>query len=188
MNPENSLLEQARCFDLTALGDIYDCYSPGVFRYAVRLLGETDLAEECVAETFSRFLKALHNGGGPKDYLQAYLFQVAHHWITDYYRRQPTPTLSLDESLVNDQDDPVKSALENIDRERVRSALMQLTPEQRQVVVLKYLEGWENEAVAAQLERPVGSIKSLQHRALDSLRRILIPAREETVSGRKAYE
>lgn len=188
MNPETRLLEQARCFDLTALGEIYDCYSPGVFRYAIRLLGETDLAEECVAETFSRFLKALHNGGGPKDYLQAYLYQVAHHWITDYYRRQPLPDLPLDEAFANDQDDPAKTAVENIDRERVRAALLLLTPEQRQVVVLKYLEGWENEAVAALLEKPLGSIKSLQHRALEALRRILLPAREENVSGRKAYE
>ncbi len=179
MNSETKLLEQARCFDLTALGEIYECYSPGVFRYAIRLLGQRDLAEECVAETFSRFLKALHNGGGPKEYLQAYLYQVAHHWITDYYRRQPTPAFPLDEELVNEDDDPAQAAMENIDRRRVRAALQMLTPEQRQVVVMKYVEGWENEAVAAQLAKPVGSIKALQHRALEALRRILLPAREE---------
>lgn len=180
MNPETKLLESARCFDLTALGEIYDCYSPGVFRYAVRLLGDSDLAEECVAETFSRFLKALHNGGGPKDYLQAYLYQVAHHWITDYYRRRTIPDLPLNDELINHEDDPARTAVENMDRERVRAALLRLTPDQRQVIVLKYLEGWENEAVANQLEKPVGSIKALQHRALDTLRRMLLPAREET--------
>jgi RNA polymerase sigma-70 factor (ECF subfamily) len=66
-----------------------------------------------------------------------------------------------------------------MDRDRVRAALKMLTPEQREVIVLKYVEGWENEAVAVQLEKPVGSIKALQHRALDALRRILLPAREE---------
>ncbi len=181
MNSETRLLEQARCFDLTALGEIYECYSPGVFRYAIRLLGDRTAAEECVAETFSRFLKALHNGGGPKEYLQAYLYQVAHHWITDYYRRQPLATIPLDEELANEEDDPARAAAGNIDRQRVRAAMRMLTPEQRQVVVLKYVEGWENEAVAFQLEKPVGSIKALQHRALEALRRILLPAREEHV-------
>ncbi len=181
MNSETRLLEQARSFDLTALGEIYECYSPGVFRYAIRLLGDRTVAEECVSETFSRFLKALHNGGGPTEYLQAYLYQVAHHWITDYYRRQPLPTVPLDEELVNEEDDPVRTATDNLDRQRVRAALRMLTPEQRQVVVLKYVEGWENEAVAVQLEKPVGSIKALQHRALEALRRMLLPAREEHV-------
>ncbi len=181
MNSETKLLEQARCFDLTALGEIYECYSPGMFRYAIRLLGDRAVAEECVAETFSRFLKALHNGGGPKEYLQAYLYQVAHHWITDYYRRQPLPTIPLDEELVNEEDDPARTATDNIDRKRVRTALRMLTPEQRQVVVLKYVEGWENEDVAVQLEKPVGSIKALQHRALEALRRMLLPTREEHV-------
>ncbi len=181
MNSETQLLKLARSFDLTALGEIYECYSPGVFRYAIRLLGDRAVAEECVAETFSRFLKALHNGGGPKEYLQAYLYQVAHHWITDYYRRQPLPTIPLDEELVNQEDDTAGTAADNIDRQRVRAAMRMLTPEQRQVVVLKYVEGWENEAVAVQLEKPVGSIKALQHRALEALRRMLLPAREENV-------
>src|SRR5574338_47947 len=101
MNSESRLLESARRFDQAAFGEIYDSYSPGVFRYAVRLLGDVDLAEECVAETFSRFLKVLHNGGGPKDYLQAYLYQVAHHWITDYYRRRTIPELPLNDELIN---------------------------------------------------------------------------------------
>ena len=179
MNPETTLLQRVRCFDLQALGEVYDHFSPGVFRYAIRLLGDADLAEECVAETFSRFLKALRHGGGPQDYLQAYLYQMAHHWITDYYRRQPLPAFPLEEALVDEQDDPAGIAAENINQEQVRAALARLTPEQRQVIVLKYLEGWENEAVAARLDKSVGSIKALQHRALAALRRLLLPVMEE---------
>lgn len=182
MDSESRLLKGARSYDQAVLTEIYECYSPGVFRYAIRLLGDADLAEECVAETFSRFLRALHNGGGPQDFLKAYLYQMAHHWITDFYRRQPVPPLPLDDEMANEQDDPVKTAVENIDREQVRAALIRLTPEQRQVVVLKFLEGWDNEAVAAQLEKPVGSIKALQHRALDTMRRLLLPV------GEKSYE
>ncbi len=52
---------------------------------------------------------------------------------------------------------------------------MRLTPEQREVVVLKFLEGWENAEVAALLGKPVGAVKALQHRALEALRRQVIP-------------
>ncbi len=180
MGQRDGLLELARDFDPAALGEIYDSYSPGLVRYATRLLGQSDLAEECVAETFSRFLKALRFGGGPRDNLQAYLYQVAHHWITDYYRRQPPPTSLLNETLASDLSDPAQTAVENIEREQVRTALMRLTPEQREVVVLRYLEGWENAEVAALLHKPVGAIKSLQHRALDALRRQVLPGTEKS--------
>jgi RNA polymerase sigma-70 factor (ECF subfamily) len=179
MKSESQLIQSARRFDQAALAEIYDCYSGGIFRYAYRLLGENDLAEDCVAETFSRFLKALHNGGGPQDHLQAYLYQIAHHWITDSYRRQPPPPLELREEVADWQDNPSQTAAENIQLDQIRAALAYLTPEQRQVLVLKYLEGWDNEAVAARLDKPVGSVKALQHRALNSLRRLLLPAREE---------
>jgi RNA polymerase sigma-70 factor (ECF subfamily) len=57
--------------------------------------------------------------------------------------------------------------------QQVRSALALLTPDQRQVIMLKYLEDWENEEIAQALNKPVGAIKSLQHRAIESLRRLL---------------
>ncbi len=158
-------------FDLAALGEIYDSYSPGLVRYATRLLGTRDLAEDCVAETFSRCLKALYNGNGPRDCLQAYLYQIAHHWITDYYRRQPPPTFALNETFASDLGDPALTPVDVLERAQVRAALMELTPEQREVIVLKFLEGWDNADVARLLGKPVGAIKALQHRALDALRR-----------------
>ena len=62
MANERILLEKARAFHHETLGEIYDSYSPGIFRYGMRLLGDIVLAEECVSETFSRFLQALKNG------------------------------------------------------------------------------------------------------------------------------
>jgi DNA-directed RNA polymerase specialized sigma24 family protein len=51
----------------------------------MRLLGHASLAEDCVAETFARFLKALQKRQGPRDHLQAYLYRIAHNWIVDLY-------------------------------------------------------------------------------------------------------
>ena len=61
MFDEQNALKEARLFNRQALASIYDEYSPGLYRYAMRLLGNSDIAEDCVSETFSRFLKALRD-------------------------------------------------------------------------------------------------------------------------------
>src|SRR3990172_12815874 len=91
-----SLLSGARAYDEEALGEIYSRYSPELYRYAVRLLGDVHLAEDCVAATFSRFLQALGRGRGPQAYLRAYLYRVAHNSILDHFRRSPPAAVYLD--------------------------------------------------------------------------------------------
>ncbi len=175
MISEQALLQRAQQFDREALGEIYDQYSPGIYRYATRLLGQPNLAEECVADVFSRFLRALRDGNGPREHLQAYLYRIAHNWITDYWRAKSPVTAELDENWHDDgQGDPSQTLLRQAEQTQVRSALAHLTPDQRQVIVLKYLEGWDNEQIAETLAKPVGAIKSLQHRALGALRRHLL--------------
>ena len=68
---ESELLRRVQKFDEAALAEVYDRYSPLIYRYAMRLLGQADLAEECVSETFSRLLTGLRGGQGPQQYLQA---------------------------------------------------------------------------------------------------------------------
>lgn len=160
--------------DEEALGEIYTRHSTELYRYAFRLLGDVHLAEDCVSETFSRFLQALGRGRGPRAYLRAYLYRMAHNWIVDYFRRSPPGEAALDPELAaSDQSDPSALASARIDRDRLRLALLQVTPDQRQVLVLRYLEGFSNEEVAAALQKSVGAVKALQHRALAALRRQL---------------
>ena len=171
---QSELLCRARKYDLQALAEIYDSYSPSLYGYALRLLGDANLAEECVAETFSRFLDVINDGKGPQTYLKAYLYRIAHNWITDQYRRQSLEILSFDEEI----NTPNEIYLEELVTRRImqnqlREALYCLTPDQRQVIMLVFIEGWRNAEVAAALGKPVGAIKSLQHRALNSLRKIL---------------
>jgi RNA polymerase sigma-70 factor (ECF subfamily) len=182
MGKETTLLQQARRFESAALAEIYDTYSPELYRYATRLLGNSQWGEECVAETFSRLLHALNNGGGPTEHVRAYLYRVAHNWITDTYRRQPLPPLPLDPQWrADERSNPVQFVGEQLERERVRVALYHLTPEQRQVIVLRFLEGWTNREVATAMEKSVGAVKALHQRALAALRRMLIEQETEKV-------
>ena len=169
---EKDLLQAALSFDQKALAQIYDLYSPELYRYAARFLGDPCAAEDCVADTFSRFLKAIHHKRGPKDFLRAYLFRIAHNWIADYYRRAPNVVELKDTQPGNDRS-PEEEAFLRIRQAQTRSALSQLTPDQQQVIALKYLQGWQNEEIAQILHKPVGAVKSLQHRALARLEKIL---------------
>lgn len=176
---EITLLQRARRFDREALAEIYDKHSPEIFRYAYRLTGSVEEAEECVSETFTRLLQALYHGRGPKTYLRAYLFRTAHNWITDQYRRQAPPKLSLEtDYLPHDQPLISQSADDKFERERVRAALRLLTPDQRQVIVMRFIEDWSNEEIAQAINKPVGAVKALQHRALGTLRKLLVPEDE----------
>jgi RNA polymerase sigma-70 factor, ECF subfamily len=171
---EKELLKGAQNYNQPALAEIYDRFSPGLYRYAVRLLGEADLAEDCVSETFNRFLSALQQRKGPREHLQAYLYRIAHNWITDHYRNSFPLILPLvPELTVGFEEDPAQVMIRLVEHQLIRGALSRLTPDQRQVLVLKFVEDWDNAEIAAALNRSVGSVKALQHRALENLRRIL---------------
>jgi RNA polymerase sigma-70 factor, ECF subfamily len=172
--PDQAILERAKRFEAQALEEIFDNYSQGIFRYAFRLLGDSELARECMAETFSRFLTALKRESGPESYLQAYLYRIAHNWVTDFYRSKIPPSLPLDDEVpANPVEQPEQKFSAKMTDQQLRFALTLLTPDQRQVVVLKYLEDWDNNAIAMALNKPVGAVKALQHRGLEALRRIL---------------
>ena len=172
------ILEQARGFDLDALTAVYDRYNNGLYYYALRLLGDATLAEDCVAEIFRRFLQTLRNGGGPTENLKGYLYRSVHNWTTDFYRQHPLPTLELDDELPHPNDHPEQQTEANLLAQHMRAALLLLTPEQRQVISLHFLEGWELAEIAETMDKPVGAVKSLQHRALATLQRLILPEME----------
>jgi RNA polymerase sigma-70 factor, ECF subfamily len=159
--------------DKKALVQIYERHSPEIFRYACRILDNRELAEDCVADTFLRLLIAVRGGIVPEN-VRAYLFRIAHNWIMDNYRRQPPAQMSLEEDLhANPEENPSHLVAQELDRQRIRSALVQLTPEQRQVIELRFMENFSHLEVAAVLGKNVEATRALQTRAVEALRKIL---------------
>ncbi len=150
------------------IGVIYDELAPRIYRYVYHRLGQQALAEDLTSEVFLRFLRARVAPENPA----AYLYRIAHNLIVDHVRHNPQ-LLSLDESIVYSGGEPQKMAEVEVERLRLRRAILRLTPDQQQVIVLKYLEGLENADIAAVLDKPEGAVKSLQHRALRNLRSLL---------------
>jgi RNA polymerase sigma-70 factor (ECF subfamily) len=111
--------------------------------------------------------------------LSAWLYRVAHNLIVDELRRRKhRDHESLDGVLgdtLGDNAESLDSLAGNaIAMERVRCALLELTADQRQVIIFKFLEGMSNAQVAEVTGKTVGAVKALQHRALDALRTQLV--------------
>ena len=162
-----------RVADRQLLMEMYENHNLDIYRYAYRMLDDIDLAQDCVGDTFLRLLIAVRKGPVPEN-ARAFLYRIAHNWIIDYYRRQPPPQVPLEENLHFDPDSKVSSLLElESDRQRVRSALLQLSAEQRQVIGLRFMENWSHSQVAEVLGRSVEATRALQYRALEALRQFL---------------
>lgn len=170
---EISRIMKAQQFGENSLAEVYDTYSPGLYRYAIRLLGNQQLAEDCVSETFFRLLKILREERGTIDHLQSYLYRVAHNWITDFYRRNRN---ILEESETSEEVAASEASIidqveNNIRANHVRQMILSLPPEQQQVIILKFLEGWENEEIAHLLNKKNGAVRVLAFRAVNTLRK-----------------
>jgi RNA polymerase sigma-70 factor (ECF subfamily) len=159
------------------LGQIFDTHYEQIYRYIYRRLGNKDRAENIASETFYRLCDAFKNGKGPSDGVLYWLYRVAHNLVVDVYRQSDREPLPLFEQVLSDQDpQPEEGMLQVQEQARVRWALSQLTEDQQQVLELKFMEGMDNKQVAAILQKTVGSVKSLQHRGLASLERMLAQA------------
>lgn len=160
-----------------ALEQMYEEHSPGLYRYAYRILGDQNLAEDCVSETFSRLLQEVKRGRGPRDNPQAYIYRMAHNWSMDHYRSRGSEVTSFDPRRVADESgNPAKLAAELATREQVRAALLQLSDDQRKVVLLRVLEGMPHKQVAEILGKTAEATRALQYRGLNALRDMLLEA------------
>jgi len=176
----SNTLERARALDERALAAIYDEYHDRIYRYIYRQVGEVETARDLTADVFQRLLQAFHLGGGPERHLSAWLYRSAHNAVVDFYRRRAQRQhLPLDEALVEGEADPTAEAERRLAARQVRAALRELSMEQKDVILLKFLEGMSNQQVADALGKTVGAVKSLQHRALAALQRRLVQDEEE---------
>jgi len=173
--PDNEigLLQKAQKYDIRTLAWIYDNYSPAIYRYAYRLLGSDQNAEDCVADTFLKLLVALDKGKGPKENLKAYLFRSAHNWVVDYYRRKSTNESELKDEQPDHVENVETSTETRLRIEQTMKSMNKLTREQREALHLRYGEGFPNEMIAIIMNKPSGAIKALLHRGTAALRRDL---------------
>jgi RNA polymerase sigma-70 factor (ECF subfamily) len=171
---EIRLIQRAKQGDRAAFAEIYDRHQSAIYRYIFYQVRDIATAEDLTSEVFVRLVEKIDRFTYRGRPLLAWLYTIARNLIMDHHRRAgKSQLLSLDEQLVADTIAPEEAAERRLTQDRLAAAIAHLTEDQRQVILLKFVEGLGNETTAQTLGKTVGSVKSLQHRGLAALRRIL---------------
>jgi len=171
---EERLIRRAREYDAQALALLYRRHVGAIYRYIHLRVGREDLAEDLTADVFLKMVEGIESFDYRGVPFAAWLFRIAHDRVVDYFRRETgKETVSLSEGLSAPGEGLTAITEAALARERLRQAFGRLPEEQKQVIVLKFGEGLTNAEVGRLLGKSEGAVKSLQHRALASLRRLL---------------
>lgn len=168
---EQRLVAQAQRGDNEAFAVLYRENVQPIYRYVYHRVSDRQLAEDITGDVFMRAIEGLARYQDTGNPFLAWLYRIAHDRVIDHYRRmnrQPT------ESDIEEQPIPIETDMDvGLVREQIsdvlKTAIADLTSEQQQVILLRFIEGYRIEKVAGIMGKNANAIKALQHRALRAL-------------------
>jgi RNA polymerase sigma-70 factor, ECF subfamily len=169
----------ARGREPAAVTRVYAAYAPALFRFFFAAVGDRPTAEDLTGGVFKGAIEGLPRFCGPVEALGGWLFSIARHDLSDHRRRQarnlvqPLDDLLDEAALAAGADDPEELAIQRIEADWVLAALRQLSPDQREVLLLRTAAGLTTAEVAAIVGKTTGAVKALQHRGVARLSRVL---------------
>lgn len=190
-NTDELLLQQAVNGDQAAFLELYDRHRQPIFRFAYRLLGSVELAEDVTHDCFLSLIRKPENFRPERASLKTYLYAAARNLALKRFRNQGREA-DMDELTQEPQESPRRGPLRRLlDEEladQVREAVFSLPPLQREALILFEYEGLSLNEVAAIAGSDAGAIKARLYRAREGLRRSLKPyldSNKELNSGRE---
>ncbi len=176
------LVRRLRERDPQAMTELYDRYSRLTWLLIFRVVGNEAAAEDLVQESFLRVWNSIHIFNEEKGTLGRWVLSVARNRAIDYVRSWEG---RMDRGAVEmkDWDQPAthpqfENEVLNLDViQALRRAMAHLTPRQRNILNLAYVEGLTQSEMAAKLDRPLGTVKTWVRAALQTLRTEMMPYR-----------
>jgi len=188
---DERLLQQAGEGDQAAFLELYDRYREPIFRFAYRLLGSVEIAEDVTHDCFLSLIRKPENFRPERASLKTYLYAAARNLALKHFRNQGREA-GMDEVAQEPQDSPRRGPLRRLlDEElatHVKEAVFSLPPLQREALVLFEYEELSLSEVAEIAGTDVGAIKARLYRAREGVRRFLRPyfeSNQELNSGRE---
>ena len=167
------LVDRAQRGHRDALEELYLLHFDRIYSYLHLSVGNRHDAEDLTTQTFLRMLEAIGRFRWREVPFSAWLFRIAHNLAMDHFRanRRVQSEETVPEPPGSEESSAEDQAFDSLGRAGMLEMIERLSPEQRQVLTLKFLYGFANAEVAAILEKTEGAVKSLQHRALASLQK-----------------
>ncbi len=181
---EQTLLQASKTGDAGAFNRLVEHYQTSIYNVALRMVGDSAVAEDITQETFVSAFKALHTFSAGN--FRAWLFRIATNACRDHLRSaQVRRNVSLD-GLVESPTFNVASEGESPEEYVVRrelsgfiqQSLLTLPEDQRMVLVLVDIQAFSYDEAAQALKTPVGTVKSRLSRAREAMRAALSAQRE----------
>ena len=169
------LVDRAQSGDRQALEELYLIYFDRIYGYLHLTVGNRHDAEDLTTQTFLKMLESIGRFRWQSAPFSAWLFRIAHNLSMDHFRarRRWQPEEEVPEPPGSEEPSAELEAMQSIGRQSMMELIEKLSPEQQQVLTLKFVFNFPNADVATILEKTEGAIKSLQHRALASLQKQL---------------
>jgi RNA polymerase sigma-70 factor (ECF subfamily) len=168
-----ALVERAQQGNRDALEELYLIHFDRIYSYLHMSVGNRHDAEDLTTQTFLKMLESIGKFKFQAAPFSAWLFRIAHNLAMDHFRaaRRWQPEEEVPEPPGDEEPSAEAQALQSIGRQSMLELIEGLSPEQQQVLTLKFVFNFPNAEVATILEKTEGAIKSLQHRALVSLQK-----------------
>ncbi len=169
------LVERAQKGDRSALEELYLIHFDRIYSYLHVSVGNRHDAEDLTTQTFLKMLESIGRFRWQSAPFSAWLFRIAHNLAMDHFRarRRVQPEEEVPEPLGSEEPSAELEAMQSLGRQSMLELIDKLSPEQQQVLTLKFVFNFPNADVAKILDKTEGAIKSLQHRALASLQKQL---------------
>ena len=174
-----SLLQRAQDgSEPDAFDGLYLLFADRVFRYLLARLGDSDVAEEVTSQVFLRLIEKIDLYRiGPKDnaaIFSAWLYRMAYNKMVDVFRaRRRANSVGLEQAEHIPSSYLIDGVDDKLDFQAILQKLQYLNDQQREVIVLRFVEDLTIAETAQIMRKSEGAVKALQHRALESLRRYL---------------
>ena len=150
---------------MESIKEIYETYEKYIFKYLYGLTLDFNLAEELTQETFFQVVKSFHKFRGDC-HVSTWIYKIARNVYSQYFRKNTVKTMSIDENIfdIPNKNGPEEDFERRENNKLIKSALMQVSEKQREVLWLRDLQDLSYEEIAVITGRSVSWVKVIIHR------------------------